>query len=165
VSRLLSLDPGLRACGVGYFVDGKLLQADLVRNTEKTLRGPGAWVTMAQAVLAEFPGEYDVLVVEQQQVYAAGKAKGDPADLLELAGVVGACTALLSWDEVVGVLPKAWKGQVPKEVHNARILKALSHEERNMVELSCAPSLVHNVIDSVGLGLWFLNKAGVRRAA
>lgn len=158
MTTVVSVDPGLRACGVAVFHDGVLKRAAYVRNPEKKARGPEAWQTMAKAVHDWLDLEpVDVLVLEVPQVYRAGQQKGDPDDLLQLAGVDGCVVGLVGADTVRAYLPREWKGQVPKEIHNARVMKELTEEERLSIE-PCAPSLLHNVIDGIGIGLYFLGR-------
>lgn len=62
--------------------------------------------------------------------------------------VVGAHVAL--------VTPGSWKGQVPKDIHNARVMGSLSPANKAIVDGSLryvAPSKRNNVIDAVALGL------------
>jgi hypothetical protein len=55
--------------------------------------------------------------------------------------------------------PHTWKGSVPKDIHNQRILARLTAQERILVDrVTCAKSLLNNVVDAIGLALW-----GVRR--
>ena len=157
---LVAIDPGLRGTGVAVFVDGALARAVYARNPEKVERGPEAWLRMAEAVrdqVIAFP-EAD-LVIEVPQVYVAGRSKGDPDDLLELAGVDGAITALLAPARIASFKPRAWKGQVPKEIHHARVLRKLSPAETAVLEQADVPaSLRHNVVDAVALGVWHLGR-------
>lgn len=155
---LVSIDPGLRHCGVAVFSDsGELQKTYLIRNKEKTERGPKVWKSMAQEVRLGVPGTFSTLVIEVPQVYSARFAKGNPADLIELAGVDGALSICLPADEVFGYLPRVWKGQVPKDIHNQRIEKTLTSAERTcVIELSA--TLRHNVWDAVGIGLYHLKR-------
>jgi hypothetical protein len=60
--------------------------------------------------------------------------------------------------------PSAWKGQVPKSVHHARILAALSYEEQSRIP-KLPTSKLHNVLDAVALGLFHVGRVkrgGVR---
>lgn len=141
------------------FVDGALIHAAYARNPEKVERGPVAWVRMAEAVRTEVePVDVD-LVIEVPQVYVAGRSKGDPDDLLELAGVDGAITTLLRPGKIAGFKPREWKGQVPKEIHHARVLRKLNEAETAVLErANVPPSLRHNVVDAVALGVWFLRR-------
>lgn len=57
--------------------------------------------------------------------------------------------------------PEVWKGAVPKHIHQPRILKALTPEERfvlKSVTEGMNGSLVHNVIDAVGIGMFSLGR-------
>jgi hypothetical protein len=154
---LLTIDPGLRGCGVAWFQDDVLVRCAYVKNSEKTARGPKAWRKMGEAVLQwlDLP-QVDVLVVEVPQVYVRGK--GDPADLIELAGVDGAIAALVDGKKTEGYWPKEWKGSVPKDVYQKRFDKTLTPEERVMLKESATASLRHNVIDAVAIGKWWIKK-------
>jgi hypothetical protein len=159
---LLTVDPGLRGCGVGLFdaSTGALVEARYVEGPE-TGRGPAAWEAMASEVRAVFgyvltPG---TVLVEVMKVYAAGHGKSvNPADLIELAGVGGAIVGALGVDgwEADGVLARDWKGQVPKDIHTARTKAECARRgEGARVHLPAA-RLAHNVWDAVGLGYWRL---------
>lgn len=153
---LVSFDPGLRDAGLAIWKDGKLQRATLVRSPEKKERGPFAWMQMAKAVAEQAPSP-DRCVIEIPQVYQQRFWKGDPADLIELAGVNGAVVARLDAHEHHGYRPREWKGQTPKDVHGKRIMKALSAEEASRID-PCPASLLHNVIDSIGIGLFDLGR-------
>lgn len=155
MTHLVSLDPGLRGCGLAYWnKHGALLAALYVRNPRKTSTGPEAWMGYASGHIPDTDPEH--FISEVPQVYRAGASKGDPDDLIQLAGVVGVFSALFSATTYTGVKPREWKGQVPKDVHHARLVKTLTPEELAMVEASAPPSLRHNVLDAVGIGrYWF----------
>jgi len=98
----------------------------------------------------------DRMAIELPQVYVRSRSKGDPNDLILLAGLVGALT---HWFHGMTFMyhPHAWKGTVPKEIMTARILKRLSEEEQSKIEKS-PKSLIHNVYDSCGLGMHHLKR-------
>lgn len=102
-------------------------------------------------------GRADELVLEVPQVYHQRFQKGDQSDLIEVAGVAGALSSVLAADRHYGYLPRQWKGQVPKEIHNARVLSKLSGSETANIQ-PCAASLRHNVLDGIGLGLFHLKR-------
>lgn len=57
------------------------------------------------------------------------------------------------------VVPKAWKGTVPKAVMVERIKGRLTADERAIVDaLKLAPSKLHNVYDGIGLFLWTVGR-------
>jgi hypothetical protein len=155
MTHLVSLDPGLRGCGLAYWnEDGKLLATLYVRNPRKTTTGPEAWMGYTDAISMR-PGPTH-FISEVPQVYRVGASKGDPDDLIQLAGVVGVFACLFHATTYTGVKPREWKGQVPKDVHHARLVKTLTPEELAMVEAAAPPSLRHNVLDAVGIGrYWF----------
>lgn len=160
---ILCVDPGLRNCGVALFNnDGTLLRAGLARNGETKERGPQAWAMMAEQVCSLAHLSTRTLlraILEVPQVYAGAKAIGDPADLLELAGVDGAIAALLGVP-CEGISPRAWKGQVDPDVMTARIESKLAPVELARIS-PCPASLRHNVIDAVGIGLHRFGRLGV----
>ena len=158
-AHLVSLDPGLRGSGIAWWAeDGTLLRVEYLRNPEKTGNGPAAWVGYTGLYI--WKNDPDFFISEVPQVYRAGASKGDPDDLLQLAGGVGVFSVLVSADVRIGVKPREWKGQVPKDVHHARLIKTLSAEDLEKINLAAPPSLRHNVLDAVGIGKWWFQKNG-----
>jgi hypothetical protein len=155
MTHLVSLDPGLRGCGLAFWnEDGSLVDVAYLRNTVKKGDGPTAWTGYTKCIYPALRVEH--FISEVPQVYRAGASKGDPDDLIQLAGVVGVFSALFTATTYTGVKPREWKGQVPKDVHHARLVKTLTPEELAMVEAAAPPSLRHNVLDAVGIGrYWF----------
>lgn len=154
----LAVDPGLRACGCSLFEQDTLYRAWLSRNPIKAERGPKAWERMAAAVLNDLiryaPQRsrlVNTLVIEVPQIYWGAKKGGRAADLIEVAGVVGSVAAAVPVLDRIHYLPREWKGTVPKEIHNKRVVKRLRVEEDARIVRPSA-TLLHNVIDSIGLG-------------
>lgn len=112
--------------------------------------------------LGQSPVAGDVLVIERPQVYPDHKA--NPDDLITLAIDVGRRAALARCKTTIYIRPRQWKGQVPKTIHNARVLAMLKPEEtRTFLSLTQnVGTKIHNVIDAIGLGLWYLRKEGLR---
>jgi RNase H-fold protein (predicted Holliday junction resolvase) len=156
---LLSVDPGLRTCGVALWNEGILHSAKLVRGHKSEFDAP-AWLTMADAVSA-FTGDesVDTLVIELPQVYqrGGGKTKGDPNDLIQLAAAVGAITTRMNCTTNIVYRPAQWKHQLPKEVIEDRTKQILSDVELRRVDLP-AITLRHNVWDAVAIGLYHLKR-------
>lgn len=164
VGWTLAVDPGLRACGCSLFEGNTLYRAWLAKSPVRQDRGPKAWFKMAETVLHDFvrmaPSRGRILhrlVLEVPQVYWGRNKGGRASDLIELAGVVGSVASSVPVLERVHYLPREWKGQVPKEVHNDRVLKKLRSEERARV-INSPPSVMHNVVDSIGLGFKCLGR-------
>jgi hypothetical protein len=157
MTHLVSLDPGLRGCGVAWWhANGSLAHVAYLRNPVKKGDGPAAWMGYTKGVYHTLQVEH--FISEVPQVYRAGASKGDPDDLIQLAGVVGVFACLFHATTYTGVKPREWKGQVPKDVHHARLVKTLTPEELAMVEASAPPSLRHNVLDAVGIGRYWFTK-------
>lgn len=147
--RTLAVDPGIRGCGVSFFLDESLHFAVYVKNTYVSGNGPAEARAVAQAV-AQWPA--DVLVLEYPRIYPGPRQRGDPNDLLPLAGVVCALAALYPRAQIVRYFPRDWKGTVDPDVMIRRVQGRLTPEETARVVLPCQ-SLQHNTWDAVGIGL------------
>jgi hypothetical protein len=65
--------------------------------------------------------------------------------------------------ETALVAPRTWKGNIPKAIHNERVLGALTAAERaTLPKRPRAKDFDHNMIDAVGIALWQLRKDGQR---
>ena len=168
MTLLVSIDPGLRLCGLAIFTDGVLTTAVLVKAWEK-LEGPEAYRTMAQAIQATVRDVPTAVAIETPQQYHGSPAPRSRVQALE--GVVGAIAAVFApyGPTVVHYLPREWKGQLPKPVAFQRVLGRLSVEELNveprLLDVKLAPtSQWGHVVDAVGIGLHHLGRLGTVRA-
>lgn len=132
-------------------------------------------VQMAGAMsiaLAELISEYgapDVCAVEGQESYLGSKVK--PQDLIHLAQAGGGAAymlrALLYNTRIEMPRPVIWKGSVPKNIHQKRILRivGIPFEPRSnptkILKLPTGigfegikPAQLTHVIDSIGLAAW-----------
>lgn len=175
--------------GVAVFNAGELVWAQLVRSDDAKTRGCSAWATMGWAVLRavapvlgvkpdQVRDSVDEYAVECMQVYTGPRTSAkpervDPGDLIELAGVGGYVGGVLGATRSVSYLPREWKGQVPKPIHQVRILKALSEFELDRIRdeegrradlgfitFKSAPvdAPLRNTVDAVGIGLFHLGR-------
>jgi hypothetical protein len=101
----------------------------------------------------------DCVVIELPQ-HRSRKSKNF-ADIITLAVLVGELKNM--WRDrchaVEPVWPTTWKGSVPKDIHNDRVLEKLSPKERDVLQKSPrAKKFNHNMIDAVGIGLWKLGR-------
>lgn len=153
---ILSIDPGLNAVGVALWnLDASLMRAFLVRGNEFNIHMM-LWQALVDRRLWK---AFTEIVVEIPQVYHVSCSKGDPNDLVALAFVAGRLVQRVQngqQSRVVKYRPAEWKGQVPKEIHQRRTEQRLHESEREQVEGSRAVSLMHNVWDAIGLGLYHL---------
>lgn len=163
VSGFASIDPGLNHTAWAVWDDGRLSAAGLTRIDWS--RYPGMeraekWRLMGLAVGKVIPPD-GFLVCEIPQVYTRERSKGDPNDLIDLAGVVGAITqhsTSVEWSPV----PRDWKGQIPKNVTELRVKSALGPDELAVIDPRIPASLLHNTYDAIHLGLVYLRREGLR---
>lgn len=154
MTRTLCVDPGLRGVGVAVFEGKMLARAAYLENPAKSGRGYKVAYEMARALYDWLDGETcPVAVVEFPRIYP-GHAKIDNNDLIDIATVGAAIASWCEAHEIVSVFPADWKGTVKKEVMTSRIKAELSAVEAGKVDKSCRRSLLHNVYDAVGIGLW-----------
>jgi hypothetical protein len=178
INLLVALDPGLRECGVAVFDrdTGELLAAGMPENSMRRARGLAVWASMATAVAVFVQAAIDELsalrpvasvhvVSECPQVYTAGKSKGDPNDLIELAGVVGRVAGALGASSELSYLPREWKGTLDGDVMVERIKGRIDERpvERARVRLPRAADKHHNVWDAVGVGLHAVGRLAARK--
>ncbi len=163
--KLLALDPGIRGCGVAFFIDGKLSYCDYVKNPAKTGNRITEIRDMALAIKGW--GEYaNEIVCEYPQVYTASLSKGDNNDLLALAGVGSALAALHPQVRVTTVLPREWKGQLTKEACEARIRSRLDTAELAILDamVKRVGAKSHNAVDACGIGLHAVGRFAPKRS-
>ena len=166
---VISIDPGIRGCGVALFNSGTklLLRAAYVKNADPKGAGLEEQMEMARCVLFwAFQGEktggtVHTLVAEWMQIYP-GRGVDPNTSLLPLIGVVAHLSGAYPWRDRVSYQPKAWKGTVDGDVMTDRIQERLTPDELLNIE-PCPASLQHNVFDGIGIGLKHLGRLERRR--
>ncbi len=156
MATVLAIDPGEHA-GWAIYEQGRLAGCGLIRN-------------MAYPYPVVPPGTH--VIVERPQVYPRSVSKADPNDMIELAIKAG---EFQGYYRLYGCLipalrihPRMWKGQVPKDVHNASVLAGLWPFENKVyatASAGMAKGLHNNVIDAIGLGQWWAIRIKDRQAA
>jgi hypothetical protein len=158
--KIVSIDPGVRGCGVAMFDEAGLCWARYLSNRAKTGDDYFAANFMASEVFyAVVDEEPKFAIIECPMVYRGAQQKGAQSDIIAVAGVSYATAARLA---PVGVscqrvFPYQWKGQVPKEIMLKRIESTLKAQELARIEKT-PKSLRHNVIDAVGIGLHYFGR-------
>jgi len=104
-----------------------------------------------------FDWDFMTVTIEKPQVYP--RMKVPPNDLIALAITVGRMSALAEarFADVQLVTPHEWKGSTPKDIHNARVLNALSSKELETVKIAdreVPKGQRNNMIDAIGIGLF-----------
>ncbi len=141
---ILAIDPGLDTGWALFYESGVLLDCNL---GQPPSRSPSS------------------VVIERPQVYPNTGVK-QANDLITLAIQAGRYAEEYRQRgcHIHMALPHAWKGTVPKIIHNKRVLAKLSGNEAT--KLPKLPQYVlHNVVDAVGLGKWFTSLSGAAQLA
>lgn len=180
---LLALDPGVTSPGVALFRHGVLIAAGRVKLPPDfaNLSKGDRWLRIGHEIVQwwdKFRTDQlhviRTVVYECPQIYVREKSKGDPNQLIGLAGVGQSLAVMLYMlnlqhaqrpPELLTPLPAEWTGQLPKMTkgdpwkspRGARVAGRLQSGERAEV-----PSQ-HDAIDAVGLGLWALGRYSNRR--
>lgn len=177
VGDLVAFDPGVVHPAGALYRGGVLVRAERVPvDAPPSLDRLDRCVRVGVAVLEWAIGlgaRPRYLCAEWPQVYRATKSKGDPNDLLLLAGIDGAFAALLHVygariDQaimLVSYTPAEWAGQLPKattgdpwaSARGQRVHGRLSEAERAAV----VPS--HDSVDAIGIGLFALGRFARKR--
>lgn len=174
---LVSVDPGVRACGVAIWAQvadermppdakpGVLHGAGYVRNPLTRGQDTEAACAMGRAVgsfiaLAVGSGHHRLeLVIECPRVYDAAFQKGDQnTSIIPLSLVVGAVGMCQPFWKVTQYFPRDWKGTADADrVVIPLVQSRVKDFERARVQLP-AESLAHNVWDGIGVGLKLLGR-------
>lgn len=147
MTTLVAIDPGKVNMGWAQYQDGQLVGCGLTHAHSPVAHARGLAhlaepdvLVLEQMVPRDLPNAADLIAVAHSGAYVAGTLR--PAAFL--------------WPTAL-----EWKGSVPKRIHHDRIAKILSPAERAVVAEAAvrhAASLLHNVWDAVGLGLWGLRR-------
>ncbi len=106
--------------------------------------------------LPDGPPKLSLAIVESQEKYPRDKVR--PNDLIHLAQVAGMAAAFIAAHHEIRpyiVLPRTWKGQVPKKIHQQRVLSNLIIGQTcDYMDLNKTQQ--GHVIDAMGLAVWGL---------
>ncbi len=140
---LITVDPGVHACGVAWFQGGELIRCEY-----RSEPLPGGLFPIGDM-------QQTTCISEIPQVYSGDGAK-KAAALIDLAVAAGRMTGQLPTKYV---RPASWKGQVPKDIHHARVRAVLTPAEFAVYNaVDCPASKRHNVLDAIALGLKTLGR-------
>lgn len=158
---LLSVDPGKRSIAWATWGGAELLRCGFITTDQKHFASginpmvEGLCDELYRSLPPEHGGTVWNIAVELPRVYPQIRHVR-PNDLIDLAAVAGAVAAL---GNATFVHPRTWKGQVPKTIKTARTLEELSAVERGKTEGKIKN---HNIMDAIGIGLWWLKERGLR---
>lgn len=150
----MGIDPDVNHTGVCVIEDGKVVAGRLVVPFHK---GGDLRYRMAQALATELDNldtlySPELCVIEWQAIRPSDPR---PNDILELCTVAGMALALCAWSgiRVLRPLPVAWKGSVPKKIHQKRIMDAYGDTADNTFDYIPKAKQNH-VVDALGLAMW-----------
>lgn len=154
----IAIDPGKHGCGVAQFIGSQLVKACYIDDGDGEGWFPDFGPDVVNAVR---------FVLEKPQVYRTRKMKGDPNDLKDIAVAGGVLLGELKVQaaQTVGsdaiivdkITPSIWKKQLKKEIVHERVRKKLIDSEMKGI-LAIEKSLMHNVWDAAGIGLWSVGR-------
>lgn len=135
--KLCTIDSGAEA-GCSLWEDRTLVWCGLVRT-----RDLAAWHARALSFGPE------KTVIELPIYHTGGKSKVSPNTLIKLGFNAG---RLCPVGDVDTIFPVTWKGNLPDDILYRRVLSGLTEQERSLIP-KLAKSYLHNVWDSIGIGL------------
>lgn len=143
---LCTIDSGANA-GASLWSSSELVFCRLVRERE---------IESWQRQIFSFDEEITKTIVEIPIVRKNQGTKVDPNGLIKLGVSAGRLIPAFG-GEVAYVFPNQWKGTLPDQILYDRILSALTAKEKALLP-KLAAGLIHNVLDSVGIGLHELGR-------
>lgn len=176
-SFCVAIDPGNRSCGVALFQNGELIFADFAEAKHAEVEADqffhtsdAVWKSLRRGLSENNLDEKSLnacdLVFEYPQQYMVSPAPRESVQ--RLVGVIGAISSRFQAEtgglsiRVSSYKPSQWKGQVPKDIMGERIKQRLNDKEQSKIP-SLSRTKVHNVLDSIGVGLFHLKRLRRKR--
>jgi hypothetical protein len=160
VVKIAAVDPSVRATGwatAEFTVTPDGILCEIQRAGVVLLKAaPGLYPVpqMVKGVIEEIEG-CDAVVFEFPEVYGTNKAE-DPNSVLPLTAVLGGVVCSKLWTGQFAYHPREWKGEAPKDVHQARELRTVPDAWIR----TYLPD--HNATDAALLLRWFAEKIGAK---
>lgn len=147
--KILAIDPSTTSCGYAVFKDDDLTDWGVISNTDKSsfIRSEHIANALHFVMVSEQP---HLIVCEYPHKGGIGAKTMSIATLFHFCGMVHGM-AKSSKLPIKFVEPIKWKGNIPKEIHQKRVIPKL--EEKYDIKLEGESS---DLIDAVALGDWFL---------
>lgn len=158
MGRLIAIDPGINFTGSAKFRNGVLVNVLLIKRRAKDL---ALNICEQCEILNDFCWDagHDMnahVVVEMPRNYPKSPVRiNDIVDLAAMAGALGESAANVFSGKLRFVYPKVWKGDVPKPIHNERILEKVP--KLNGLLKPYPKGQHEHIIDAVGIGLWAMS--------
>jgi len=158
----IGIDPDLHDLAIGYWRDGKPYAADVIHVPKR--KGKSQQFSVLDMVASIHTGMFrrtelvNAVAVEAQTLQRTGlRQHKRPQDIVVLGNVAGAVLArvMLCFSEaaVHFPTPEEWKGQIPKEVMQARLYDELGWGYDQKATYS-APLRIPPAFRHVSVGQW-----------
>lgn len=167
---LIAWDPGMRYLGLAAFIRSDLKSVYLPK-APRTMSQPETAALLAreavrfkEAVCQHFYGNPSLrpqVTIYEAQDGRGGKQKGKQETYQKMRGVCDAASALLDAYIKDEVMPKDWKGTVPKKKMEERIISKLTDEELSIIHAAGLSTNSH-VLDGIGIGKWAIARRGYK---
>jgi len=146
MSKLFTIDPGTQRCGWAVFDDGVLGETGLITDTgDKFDRCSSIAKQLYYLVSYHQP---DKVLTEYPHKGGAGAKSMHITILFHLCGMIHAYMNHIDV-EMEFVEPMQWKGQVPKDKHQPKIIRKV--KSKYGIDIS---EWAEDTIDAVGIGMW-----------
>lgn len=182
LGEFVAVDPAIRSAGIALYRGGNLVSASAVKLASDTDENIAARCLEMAESLARWVVRHQAtpraLVFEWPQIYRVAKSKGNPNDLVPLAGVGMALAGILAMGvasrnvtlevvsnlEVVAFTAGEWTpaagkketrvSKVADAMRTKRIMRRLTDDERAAIEGIKS----HDALDAVAIGLHALGR-------
>ena len=139
-SRVLAIDPGVKYLGFAFATGGQIIRCGYLPDIKDA-----AFLKTLNA---------QICILEKPVQYAGSKAPR--ADISDLSMATGRIEALVGCPRTLLWAPYEWKGQTPKDIHQARIVACLLPDEKS--QLPEAKGHRGHVIDACGMLLKYMRR-------
>ena len=154
VKRPLSIDPSINNLGWAIHHDKKLYQYGILhpftKHGEYQVKSFELTEKIKKKIIKEM---IDFVVIETPDHWSIGgfaaRESGALPKLSFICGMICWC-CYESNAQVLTVIPRRWKGQMPKEVMRNRMIVDFPDEP--------IADMDNNIIDGIGIGVWFVTK-------
>lgn len=160
VAPYIAIDPGRSAGWASFDASGKLLGCGLAKPPFTSI----PTTVFRNVALGPSPvlieGPWSLLVIEKPH---GGESRASRSDLVKLSRRMQMIVDLLRPMRVLEVAPSRWKHSVRKLTMTRRIRNEWLTPDDVAVLEGIRASKNHNVIDAVGLGIWYAAANDLRR--
>ena len=168
--QFIGIDPDVSCLTIATVDrDGLLMQMQAFKSKQTGIMAIKDIIQQV-ALTVKVPSDVRAIAIEGQEIVYTALHGYNPRSLLPLAHMAGAmhgvCASACPATPIFIPPPAKWKGQVPKDIHQARILKRLGVKYRKMGGKSpyCVPECADrfdlnpgdwkHAMDSWGLAVW-----------